>query len=76
MLDYKKLSNGFSAKLQQFDEIKLLEWLEFDNNRNLLSKLLNGETVSLKLVTTEFKKIDDFREAISNLDNNEFAFAA
>lgn len=76
MLNYKKLSNDFSVRLKQFDDIKLLQWVEFDNNRNFLDKLLNGETVSLKLVPAKIQKINDLRESISNLDNYDFAFAA
>ena len=45
MIDYKKLRGEFSKKLQEFDKEKLVKWMEFDCNRDILSRLLHVEVV-------------------------------
>jgi len=46
MLDLDKIYTDFKALINQFDSDYLDSWIEFDNNRLMLSKLLSGETVS------------------------------
>lgn len=36
MIDYKKLREKFTAKLNEFDEEKLLKWMDFDENRKVV----------------------------------------
>ena len=53
MLNYKEISAEFSKKLAEFDEAKLTNWIELDENRQLSEKLLNVETTSLSLLTED-----------------------
>ena len=76
MLNYKELNTKFTEKLQQFEEGFLEKWVEFDNNRILLEKLLSGETVSLFPETRSPQKLSDNRESISESSNNNYALAA
>ena len=76
MLDYKKINSEFTKKLTEFDEARLLSWIKFDERRQLLSKLLDGETVSLCLLTKAITKINDNRENRTDNESSEFAMAA
>ncbi len=76
MLNYKKLKSEFTKKLAEFDEAKLLSWVKFDENRQLLEKLLSGETVSLFYLTKEVTKLNDHRENRTLKESSDFAIAA
>ena len=76
MLNYKELNKKFTEKLQQFDDVSIKKWVDFDTNRILLEKLLSGETVNLFPETISSSKLDDVRESISEGCDNKYALAA
>lgn len=76
MIDYKALKDKFSQKLQEFDKQKLATWLEFDQNREQLSKLIAGETIELKLESAKSSKLNDKRENCDVAGDNNYALAA
>ena len=77
MLDYKKLKNEFTNKLQQFDKEQLQQWVAFDNNRAMITNLLDGKEVIIHWDTLMASKLSDPREQINtSSSNNSFAMAA
>ena len=46
MLNYKELDAKFTQLLSNFSKEDLKAWLEFDKQREMLDRLLNGETVT------------------------------
>lgn len=76
MIDYKELRTQFSQKLQEFDKKKLIKWLEFDLNREILGKLLCGEKVTIRFDTINTSKINDERENTNVAGDNSYALAA
>lgn len=76
MLNYKKLKAEFTKTLAEFDEATLRNWVKFDENRQLLEKLLDGETVFLSPLTKKVTTISDNRENRTTNESSEFATAA
>jgi len=77
MINYNNLRKKFTNKLKEFNKEKLVKWIEFDNNRDVLNKLLSGERVGIKIVTTRIYKLTDSRENIeSTVDDFSSATAA
>ncbi|GEM_PF-1974077 len=77
MIDYKKLREKFTAKLNEFDEEKLLKWMDFDENRKVVDRLLSGESVSIHYETTTPYRLTDKLENIdSAFGDNSYATAA
>lgn len=66
MIDYKHLRHKFTEKLSEFDKDKLQNWIEFDQNRTALGKLLKGENVTLQYKTSTPYKLTDKRESIDS----------
>ncbi len=46
MIDYKQLKSKFTTTLNEFDKEKILKWIEFDQNREVVGRLLNGESAN------------------------------
>ena len=77
MIDYKKLRGEFTEKLSEFDKEMLLNWIDFDRNREVVSKLLNGERVSIQSETIIPHRLTDKRENIDSNDvDSSYAMAA
>lgn len=76
MLDYKKLSDDFTNKLNQFDEEKLTQWLSFDQQRQEIDKLINGEQVLIHFENISVSKISDPLELINLAGESNYALAA
>lgn len=51
MLDLDKLYADFQTFLNEYDSEALDAWIEFDNNRLLVSKLLAGESINCSVAT-------------------------
>jgi hypothetical protein len=66
MIDYQELKNKFRAKLDSFDAEMLSRWMEFDQERDTVAKLIGGETVSVKNKTVSRITLLDDRESISS----------
>ena len=75
MLNYDELRILFTKRLAEFDEARLLAWIQFDQRRQL-AQLLEGETVSLSFSMIEVNKVSHGCETILSDDNNDFATAA
>lgn len=62
MLDYNKLSEEFTKKLNTFDKGKLIEWIDFDASRILAesspekSIVLDSEIISDSLIISDPKE--------------------
>lgn len=78
MIDYKQLRSKFTEKLTEFDKEKLLKWIDFDQNREVVGRLLNGESVPIQYKTTTPYKLTDNRETIDSAvgDHHKYAMAA
>jgi hypothetical protein len=55
MIDLDKLYADFQTFLNEYDSEALDAWIEFDNNRLMLSKLLSGETVTWSVGSVQQK---------------------
>ena len=76
MLDYKKLNGEFTKKLNQFDRQMLEQWVSFDQKRDDLEKLLNGEKVPIQVENVSVSKLFDPRESIPSAGESNYALAA
>jgi hypothetical protein len=79
MLNYKKLSEEFTNKLNEYSKAQLKQWMVFDQNREWLSKLVSENKIEFELEhrSIESTKIDDSRETVLLVNNSfEYALAA
>lgn len=76
MLDYKKLNGEFTNKLNQFDRQMLEQWVSFDQKREDLEKLLNGEKVPIQVENISVSKLKDPRESVHAAGESNYALAA
>lgn len=76
MLDYKKLSKEFTKKLNQFDKDRLEQWIFFDQKRQELERLLNGEKVRIQIKSVSISKLVDPRENYKSAGESNYALAA
>jgi hypothetical protein len=53
MLDIDKIYSDFQELISSFDSESLDEWLRFDEERLMLSRLLSGETIVCSIVALE-----------------------
>lgn len=75
MLDYKKLSDEFSVKLQQFDKEFLETWIAFDQQREFFNKVKCQETAVFTSRVVKTLKVSD-KSFVTNDMSNNFAMAA
>ena len=77
MLNYQELNQKFTSKLNSFDENQLLRWMEFDQYRDVVSKLIGGEMINVKSTTLSKNELSDMREDIfAESGNSSYAMAA
>lgn len=79
MIDYQELKKTFKAKLDSFNLEMLSKWIEFDRERDTVSKLLEGETVIIKNTTVSRVTLSDERENICHTSTSQlpkYAMAA
>ena len=77
MLNYQELNQKFTSKLNSFDENQLLRWMEFDQYRDVVSKLIGGEMINVKSTTLSKNELSDMREDIfAESSNSSYAMAA
>jgi hypothetical protein len=57
MLDYQELKNKFTAKLNEFDEQRLAEWISFDQQRQIICLLGEGQIEQLETVKGELQSM-------------------
>jgi hypothetical protein len=77
MLNYQDLSFKFTEKLNTFSKEQLLRWVEFDQYRDTISKLVEGETVTVINTILSQNKLSDSREDINLIaGNSSYAMAA
>ena len=77
MLNYQELSQKFTNKLNSFDKNQLLRWIEFDQYRDVVSKLIGGEMINVKSTTLSKNELSDMREDIfAESSNSSYAMAA
>jgi hypothetical protein len=76
MLDYKKLKGEFTDNLNQFDRQMLEQWVSFDQKREDLEKLLNGEKVPIQVENISVSKLKDPREYVHAAGESNYALAA
>lgn len=77
MFDYQILKIKFSQRLGTFGQEELLRWIDFDRNREAVSKLIAGETI--KIENSILNKLIQFdeRENIScEAGESNYAMAA
>lgn len=80
MLDLDKIYTDFQVLINQFDSDSLDAWLEFDNDRLMLSKLLSGETITWSIEYSQEKSPNvttssNYRDSFSG-DNYLYRLAA
>lgn len=79
MIDYQDLKNKFRATLDTFNVEMLSRWIEFDQERDTVSKLLGGETVNVKNTTVNRVTLSDDKDKISlssTIESSQYAMAA
>ena len=78
MLDLDKLNNKFDEILSTFTEEKLQHWIDFADQRELIERLLNGESVDISLDKVNPKYVESNKaiEIYSNAGENSYALAA
>ena len=77
MLNYQELGQKFTNKLNSFDKNQLLRWIEFDQYRDVVSKLIGGEMINVKSTTLSKNELSDMREDIfAESSNSSYAMAA
>lgn len=79
MLDIDKIFDDFDDFLDSYDEKALDAWLAFDRERDLIAKLLDGQTVPIlidaKPLPAPFVKNNSGYSEIFS-DNNSYLLAA
>jgi hypothetical protein len=79
MIDYQDLKNKFRATLDTFNVEMLSRWIDFDQERDTVSKLLGGETVNVKNTTVNRVTLSDDKDKISlssATESSQYAMAA
>ena len=76
MLNHKELSKKFTEKLNSFDKDSLLRWVEFDQYKNTIAQLVDGETVKVKNTTLTQNILVDNKEKVALSGNTQYAMAA
>ncbi len=78
MLNINKLNAKFDEILSSFTEDKVQQWIDFADNRELVDRLLNGESVDIILEKRKPKYIvaDKIASKYSNAGENNYALAA
>ena len=77
MLDYQELDAKFTQLLSKFSKEDLQAWVEFDKQREMLDRLLNGETVTFHSSEFHVKEFQgDFENVSSSAGNYQYAMAA
>ncbi len=77
MLNYKELKSEFSKILSSFSASDLQEWIEFDNQREELERLTNGERVVMCFNDFSVSRLYDLKENIITVQNTyQYAIAA
>ena len=76
MLNHKELSKKFTEKLNSFDKDSLLRWVGFDQYKNTIAQLVDGETVKVKNTTLTQNILVDNKEKVALSGNTQYAMAA
>ena len=77
MFDYRKLSQDFSKQLNSFDKRELVKWMKFDQQRDVVSRLIAGEVVRISNSTLQPHRQFDDRERINyEQKDDNYALAA
>ena len=79
MLNYKELSSRFTEILSSFSVTDVKEWLEFDNQRESLERLTNGESITMLFEDFPICRLHDKKEEIlisQSAGNYQYAMAA
>lgn len=78
MLDINKLNTKFDEILSSFTEEKVQQWIDFADERELIERLLKGESVDIVLDKINPKYLDsnEIVSEYSNVDGDNYALAA
>ena len=79
MLNYKELSAKFTEILSSFSANDLKAWIKFDNQREELERLIEGEIVMVTFDDFSVSRLYDVNEeiiVIQGQNNYQYAMAA
>jgi hypothetical protein len=78
MLDIKQLNDKFDEILSSFTEEKVQQWIDFANERDLVERLLRGESIDIVLdkVNPKYVSTNRIVAKYSNAGENNYALAA
>lgn len=78
MLDINKLNTKFDEILFSFTEDKVQQWIDFADKRELMERLLNGDSVDIVLdkINPKYIEPDMIASKYSSAGENNYALAA